>query len=86
MLSASSLLVSLQAETRQCLGVFSRTVLTSLAAGGAIGGLGHKVGGPLAADGMIGKHFTETGAIGGAIQQNLGKPSGSLGDKTTFSK
>ena len=40
---------------------------------GAIGSVGQKVGGPLAAEGMIGKEFTDKGSIGGAIQDHLGK-------------
>lgn len=39
---------------------------------GAIGGTADKVGGPLAADGAIGKHFTDRGAVGGAVQDHLG--------------
>ena len=39
---------------------------------GAIGQLGEKVGGPLSSDGVIGKQFTDQGAIGGAIQDTLG--------------
>lgn len=35
------------------------------------------VGGPFAADGAVGKQFTEQGAVGGTVQENLGdkKPS-----------
>lgn len=33
---------------------------------GSIGGAAQKVGGPLAADGAIGKQFTDQGAVGGA--------------------
>lgn len=34
--------------------------------------MGQKVGGPLASDGMIGKHFTAEGAVGGTIQDMAG--------------
>ena len=40
---------------------------------GAVGGTAQAVGGPLAADGAIGKHFTEQGAVGGTVQENLGE-------------
>jgi hypothetical protein len=35
------------------------------------------VGGPFAADGAVGKQFTEQGAVGGTVQETLGekKPS-----------
>jgi len=42
-------------------------------ADGNIGKIGEAVGGPLSSEGMIGKHFTETGAIGGTINEQLGK-------------
>lgn len=47
--------------------------LTYLPAGGAIGGTANQIGGPLAADGIIGKQFTTGGAIGGTVQKNMGE-------------
>jgi hypothetical protein len=44
---------------------------------GALGGTAQKIGGPLSADGMVGKHFTEGGTIGGSVQQTLGSKEGS---------
>lgn len=35
-------------------------------------GNAQSIGGPLAADGVIGKQFTAEGAIGGTVQKNLG--------------
>ncbi len=37
-----------------------------------IGGTAQKVGGPFDKDGMIGKQFTDSGSIGGTVQQTLG--------------
>ncbi|TVY48705.1 hypothetical protein LOCC1_G001415 [Lachnellula occidentalis] len=42
-------------------------------ADGPIGGIGQKVGGPLAKDGMVGEKFNADGAVGGKIQETLGK-------------
>ncbi|KAK3339160.1 hypothetical protein B0H65DRAFT_475562 [Neurospora tetraspora] len=39
---------------------------------GAIGQIGEAVGGPLSSGGVIGKQFTDQGAIGGSIQEALG--------------
>jgi hypothetical protein len=44
---------------------------------GAIGGAAHKIGGPLSEGGIVGNHFTESGAIGGSVQQTLGSKEGS---------
>lgn len=41
-------------------------------AGGSIGQIGEKVGGPFSSQGAIGKQFTTEGSIGGTLQQ-LGK-------------
>jgi hypothetical protein len=41
-------------------------------ADGAIGSIGEAVGGPLSSEGMIGKQFTDKGAVGDAVQENLG--------------
>jgi hypothetical protein len=41
-------------------------------ASGAIGGTAQKIGGPLDAQGSIGKQFTTEGSIGGAVQNALG--------------
>ncbi|KAG9726043.1 hypothetical protein KCU73_g13000, partial [Aureobasidium melanogenum] len=50
-------------------------------AGGSIGQIGEKVGGPFSSQGTIGKQFTTDGAIGGTVQENLGK-----GEANTFQK
>lgn len=50
-------------------------------AGGSIGQIGEKVGGPFSSQGAIGKQFTTDGAIGGTVQENLGK-----GENNTFQK
>lgn len=42
---------------------------------GAIGGTANAIGGPLAADGAIGKQFTTQGAIGGSVQNAMGGTS-----------
>ena len=55
--------------------------LTDLVAGGMIGGTAQSIGGPLSADGAIGKNFTTQGSIGGMVQEQLGK-----GEKNTFQK
>lgn len=34
--------------------------------------MAEKVGGPLDKEGMIGKQFTEEGAIGGRVQETMG--------------
>lgn len=47
-------------------------LLTYGSAQGNLGAVGEKVGGPLASDGMIGKNFTDKGAIGGTINDTLG--------------
>lgn len=39
---------------------------------GAIGGMGQKVGGPFAKEGMIGEHFTAEGSVGGTVQSMMG--------------
>jgi len=44
-----------------------------------IGGTAQQVGGPLDAKGMIGKHFTNQGSIGGSVQNMLGQ-----GEKNTM--
>lgn len=53
------------------------SILIIATAEGALGGTAQKIGGPLSADGMVGKHFTEGGAIGGSVQQTLGSKEGS---------
>lgn len=50
-------------------------------ADGSIGQIGEKVGGPFSSEGAIGKQFTTGGAIGGTVQENLGK-----GENNTFQK
>jgi len=37
-----------------------------------IGGTAEQVGGVFASDGAVGKHFTDSGAVGGSVQQELG--------------
>jgi len=37
-----------------------------------IGGTAQKIGGPLDKEGMVGKAFTDKGAIGGSVQNVLG--------------
>lgn len=52
----------------------SKSVLLTIlraVADGPIGGTAQSIGGPLDKEGMIGKHFTEHGAIGGTVQENL---------------
>lgn len=39
---------------------------------GAVGGTAKAVGGPFDKDGVVGKHFTTEGAIGGTVQDKLG--------------
>lgn len=34
--------------------------------------MGQKVGGPLSKEGAIGKQFTDSGAVGGTVQDTLG--------------
>lgn len=43
---------------------------------GTIGSVGQSVGGPLANDGMIGKHFESDGAVGGTFQKLAEKNEG----------
>lgn len=47
-------------------------MLTSQTEEGAIGGTANAIGGPLAADGAIGKQFTTKGAVGGTVQDKMG--------------
>lgn len=39
---------------------------------GTLGGTAQKIGGPLDAQGVIGRQFTEGGSVGGSIQSMLG--------------
>lgn len=39
------------------------------------------IGGPLDKEGAIGKHFTESGSIGGSVQEHLGS-----GESTSIRK
>lgn len=48
------------------------TRLSRIVEEGAIGGMGQKVGGPFAKDGMIGEHFTAEGKVGGTVQSMMG--------------
>ncbi|KAI5252360.1 hypothetical protein E4T42_03445 [Aureobasidium subglaciale] len=57
------------------------TVADQMLAGGSIGQIGEKVGGPFSSQGAIGKQFTTGGAIGGTVQEQLGK-----GENNTFQK
>ena len=45
---------------------------TAIQSEGAVGGVGETVGGPLSKEGAIGKHFTDSGAVGGTIHDTLG--------------
>ena len=45
---------------------------TAIQSEGAVGGVGETVGGPLSKEGAIGKHFTDSGAVGGIIHDTLG--------------
>jgi hypothetical protein len=39
---------------------------------GVIGGTADKVGGPFSKEGVVGRQFTETGSVGGTVQDGLG--------------
>ncbi|CAD0086322.1 unnamed protein product [Aureobasidium mustum] len=58
-----------------------RSMANQTLAGGNIGQIGEKVGGPFSSQGAIGKQFTTEGSIGGTVQQNLGS-----GENNTFQK
>jgi hypothetical protein len=49
-------------------------MLTALddTADGAIGNAGQEMGGAFSKDGAIGKQFTQSGSIGGTVQENMG--------------
>ncbi|KAI9705716.1 MAG: hypothetical protein M1820_005127 [Bogoriella megaspora] len=42
---------------------------------GTLGGMAQKVGGPFDKEGMVGKQFTDQGAIGKTVENTLGKGS-----------
>lgn len=50
------------------------TTLTALddTADGVVGNAGQEVGGAFSKDGAVGKQFTQSGSIGGTVQENMG--------------
>ncbi|CAD0082025.1 unnamed protein product [Aureobasidium vineae] len=61
--------------------VICRPIVNQILAGGSIGQIGEKVGGPFSSQGAIGKQFTTEGSIGGTVQEQLGQ-----GENNTFQK